>query len=590
MQKINELFSLASKRYRTLSLILTLIVIASFLNLVFPFGIRHLFNSIVPKKEIASIPWFISIMLTAFVLRGFVSYLQEKYSVAFASHIVSSFRHKLFEEILHSQIGTLRKKGESQMASLLMEDVQSLYESIKTGILYGLTALFTSFLFFAALCLINLELSCAALVMLPFFLYFFLKMDKTIRENILKTRASSAKLSAFLNEAMHMMSTIRINMLEPLFLKRNKRLCQGLTDRFYVQKSNQALFMALIFFFFMGSFLIVLSYSAYLNIRGEISTGDMMAFYIVLEGLFQPLMTLMLALEAIQMGCGILERIDQFKKELLVGKPESPDFSFPVDIKFSDKKNLAIEVKNLRFSMDGSEILKGIDMEVFKGERILITGLNGSGKSTLINLLTGIYSPYRGEIFILGKNLRLWTSAGLSNIFSLVEQDRFAFRNSLRNNIDPEKKIESWYFKNFLKMADLERFSSGSQLIEDNGRNLSGGEKQRVAFLRAIIKDAPICIFDEAGSSQDAQNSLLIYNFLEKLTADKTFVSVTHQLSIARFVDRIFLLDKGTVAETGSHDQLMRLGGMYYNLYSLYNCERKSREVHSVHSQSSSFS
>lgn len=582
MKKISDFIPFVIKHCKQLITISLLIIASSILNLVFPFGIKYLFDSIVPQKDAKAILIFFVILCLTFALRAFITYYQEKRSVIFSNTIIGEIRTNLFSETLQSSIGFIHKKGASSVSSILLNDIQSLYETIHFGIIQGFTSIVVAFLFFSALIFINLELASITFIAVPFFIYFFKKLNKSIKGKVINTRKSISKLNSFFTESMNLISTIRFNDLNNIFITRHKKLNNSLSSNLYDQKLKQGIFMSLIFFSFMISFLIALSYSAYLNISGNISLGDLIAFYIILQGLFQPIMTIIVSLESIQTGAGIFERLNMFKKDIISEKFENVKFSNPLIVSYSDKNNLAIEIKNLQFSYDGNNVIKCVNMEVLKGERVLIVGLNGSGKSSLMKLLMGFYSPYEGDIFILGKNLRQWTQNEIANIFSLVEQDNQVYNNSLRLNIDPKKKLKSEVINNYLEMTNLKQFYKRKPIIEENGKNLSSGEKQRIAILRAIIKNSPIYVFDEPFSNQDIVNINLIQDFLEKLSPDKTFIGITHQLSFARFVDKIFLIDNGIIIETGNHEKLINNRGVYHDLYNLYCRENKNRQLEKV--------
>ena len=235
----------------------------------------------------------------------------------------------------------------------------------------------------------------------------------------------------------------------------------------------------------------------------------------------------------------------------------------------SEKKHLAVEIRNLSFSLNGNSILKNISMEIPRGQKVLIVGLNGAGKSTLIRLLVKYYPVYEGEIFIFGKNLREWSYSQLSKIFSIVEQDKHVFHGSLRMNIDPAKKFSSGELRHILDRYHLNQLSFRSPGMLKRGNALSPGEQQRISMIRTKLKKVPLYIFDEPLSSQDLIASAQIIEYFKNKEEFRTVIGITHQLNYAPYADLIFLMENGRIKETGTHEALYAKSILYNHLFKL---------------------
>lgn len=516
-------------------------------------------------------------MALVFAVKAIATILQEKISARLSNQILTDIRRQLFEEELNSDINFTTKKGAGKLSSILLGDVQLLDDMFQNGIFLFFSSLIMTLIFLFALLFIHFQLALISFATVPVFLYFFVKLHRSIKSNTIKTRKATAKLNAFFIESTDMLSTIRLNLLENIFLKRQKRLNNALCRSLLQQKVKQSTFSALAYFCFTLSFVITLAYSAFLAISGKLTTGDLLAFYIILQGLFQPLMSVFISFRSIQKGTAVLERIETFRDEMQKAKKPKKAFRVSRAKHFSHKKDLAIETTNLSFSYNGKKAVNNVNMEIKKGEKILIIGLNGSGKSTLIKLFTKLFTPDSGDIFILGKNITDWSSEGLSAIFSVIEQDKHTFSGSFRENIDPTNKLSSSDFKHLLKQFRMDKPFLRKPVISSQGSNLSTGERQRVAVIRGLFKKTPLYIFDEAFSSQDTACSSFLYSFLKNLPKEKTFIGITHQLSTAPFVDKIFLLKKGAVAEYGHHNELLAKKGEYNDLYTLYTHENNKK-------------
>ena len=236
----------------------------------------------------------------------------------------------------------------------------------------------------------------------------------------------------------------------------------------------------------------------------------------------------------------------------------------------------AIDLADVHFSFSPtSPVLDGVTLHVRPGERIGLVGPSGAGKSTLVRLLLRLYDIQQGSISIDGQDIREVTQVSLRESISFVPQDPILFHRSLRDNIrygktdaDDEEIIRAATLAHCHEF--IETFPGKyDTLVGERGVKLSGGERQRVAIARAILKNAPILILDEATSSLDSHSEMLIQDALENLMKDKTVIVIAHRLSTIKKMDRIIVVDHGTILEQGSHDELVASGGLYATLWSL---------------------
>jgi subfamily B ATP-binding cassette protein MsbA len=235
-----------------------------------------------------------------------------------------------------------------------------------------------------------------------------------------------------------------------------------------------------------------------------------------------------------------------------------------------------IEFRNVSFKYEDSNdwILKNVSLTVGRGEVVALVGLSGAGKSTLTNLLMRFYDPTSGEIAIDGIDIRKAKLASLRQQIALVTQEVILFNDSIINNIAyggegfDRQKIEAAAQAAYAHDFVLER-GGYDTLIGERGVKLSGGERQRLAIARAILKDAPILVLDEATSSLDTQSERLVQNALGNLMQGRTTIVVAHRLTTIHRADNIVVLDRGRVVDTGTHQELMSRGGIYRDLYEL---------------------
>lgn len=233
-----------------------------------------------------------------------------------------------------------------------------------------------------------------------------------------------------------------------------------------------------------------------------------------------------------------------------------------------------IIVKDLSFSYGNGDVIKNMNLEVKKGEKIALVGLSGSGKSTLINLLLRLYDFDRGEVLIDGHPLKDIKLHSLRELFGLVSQDIFLFHDSIKNNLSLAKKFSDQEIKEALDVAYASEFVDKLEegietIVGDRGARLSGGQQQRITIARAFLQNTEILLFDEATSALDNESEKVVQKALDSIAGEKTVIAVAHRLSTIQDFDRIYVLHEGVVVEQGNHSELMAKGGEYSKLYEL---------------------
>ena len=237
-----------------------------------------------------------------------------------------------------------------------------------------------------------------------------------------------------------------------------------------------------------------------------------------------------------------------------------------------DSFNNKIEIKNVSFSYEDEPVINNLNLSIYKGKSIALVGQSGSGKSTVANLICRFYDVNSGSINIDGKNIKELKKESLRNLIGLVTQDSILFNDSVKNNLliaNPnasEKHIieclniaNAWEF--------VEKLPDGINTnIGDSGNKLSGGQKQRLSIARAVLKNPPILVLDEATSALDSESEKLVQNALENLMKNKTSIVIAHRLSTIQKADKIIVLEKGKIIESGVHKELMKKDGIYSNL------------------------
>jgi subfamily B ATP-binding cassette protein MsbA len=322
---------------------------------------------------------------------------------------------------------------------------------------------------------------------------------------------------------------------------------------------------------FIGSLAVafVLWYGGNDVINGVWTAGSFVAFLTAAFSLYQPLKNFSQTNSLIQLAYAGTERIFEIldEKSTIIDLPNAGTL---------DVFRNEITYKNLSFKYpEKKDILTNINLTIKKGEIIAIVGPSGSGKTTLSNLLLRFYDPYAGEVLIDGYNIKNLTISSLRTHIGVVPQETLLFNESVRYNIVYGRKDASEEdLISAAKAANAYQFISRmpkgfDTVIGERGMRLSGGERQRLAIARAILKNPPILVLDEATSSLDAESEKLVQEAIENLMVNRTVIMIAHRLSTVKKADRIIVLDKGRIVEEGSHERLLSNEGVYSRLHNL---------------------
>ena len=509
------------------------------------------------------------IMLGAILLKTFCSYMSMYFLNPIRNNILNDMRGAMYHKILRLPIGFFTEQRKGEIMSKLSNDLNdvegstiSVLESIFREPIIILLSL-------SYMVILSPELTVFLVVFLPVSGFVLGRIGRSLKKENIHVLQQLGKIFSTIEETLGGIRIIKAfnaeNKIERRFRSENERL-------FHLKnKANRRRDLASPVSEALGvtSVIIILWYGGRLVLSGDVSfglnAGDFLAYIAIFSQMIQPLKALSNASYNIQRGAASIERIENLIQENVSIRESSS----PVVLKEFTR---AIELKNVSFGYEGHTILKNIDLRIEKGKTVALVGSSGAGKSTLADLLPRFIDATEGEVLIDGINIKEYSLESIRNQMGIVTQEAILFNDSIANNIALARdKAEEAEVKQAAVIANADEFirkkENGYETnIGDRGLKLSGGERQRLTIARAVLKNPPILILDEATSSLDTESERLVQDAINNLMSNRTALVIAHRLSTIRHADEIIVLQKGEIVERGSHEELIAKNGFYRRL------------------------
>lgn len=519
------------------------------------------------QSRLTLLAWMCIILLISIFLKNFFLYLSFYVLNPLKNKIVNTFRADLYEKILQLPIGYFTEKRKGDLISRVTTDVTEVEVSL-VGALEGwirdpLTIIFT----FVALFMMSAQLTLVILVCIPAVGFILGRISRALKKQSSDAAIKQGESISVLDETLNGLRVIKAFNIESVLKGRfNKINDELLTAKNKISRRRDLASP-------MSEFLGVLVFIGILWFGGQmiiartidLTASTFLAYLAMFYNVINPVKTLSTSFSNLQKGSAAINRIEEVLKTP-VTVHENPHGKRLQT--FQDK----IEFKNTRFAYEDAVILDNINLVIQKGKTVALVGSSGAGKSTLADLVPRFHDVTSGDVLIDGVNIKEYALTSVRNLMSIVTQEPILFNDTIANNIalgqpdaSKEEIIRAAKIANAYDFI-IEKENGFDTNIGDRGTKLSGGERQRLTIARAVLKNPPILILDEATSSLDTESERLVQDAINNMMQNRTSIVIAHRLSTIRHADEIIVLQKGKIVERGTHAELILQNGFYKRL------------------------
>ncbi len=506
-------------------------------------------------------------IVASILLKNFFLYLSYRALAPIKNSIVNRLRMEMFDKILQLPIGYFTEQKKGDLMSRLTNDVNEIEISLVSTLEGWAKDPIAILINLSVLLYMNTQLTIIILLTLPIIGFIISKITRSLKKQSMLVSKISGETISTIDETLGGLRVIKAFNVETILRQKFASINQA-----NLKARNQVAYkrdLASPMSEFMGVtiFAGVLWFGGRMVLSSEIDMNG--ALFLTYMGMFyniiDPAKSISTSFSNMQKGSAAIERIEQVLNAP-VTVDENPSGKTIHQFKES------IEFKNVSFYYEDTPILQNINLTIEKGKTIALVGSSGAGKSTLADLIPRFHDVTEGEIFVDGVNIKSYALHSLRGLISIVTQEPILFNDTIANNIAlGMDKANHESIVAAAKIANAHHFIMQKEEgydtnIGDRGSKLSGGERQRMTIARAVLKNPPILILDEATSSLDTESERLVQDAINKLMTNRTSIVIAHRLSTIRHADEIIVLQKGKIAERGTHEDLIRQQGLYKKL------------------------